>query len=122
MTMVLEGELDRTDVQDVLDMVARLTDHGTVEVVVWGSENRVLLAVTDDGPGVPPAEREKVFERFHSVRPASEAFGAHSGLGLAIARTIAEAHEGSLTITDRPGGEPGAQLVLQLPMGGEDEE
>lgn len=34
MTMVLEGELDRTDVQDVLDMVARLTDHGTVEVVV----------------------------------------------------------------------------------------
>ncbi len=95
---------------------------GTVEVVVWSSEGRVLLAVTDDGPGVPPAEREKVFERFHSVRPASEAFGAHSGLGLAIARTIAEAHEGSLTITDRPGGEPGAQLVLELPMAGEDEE
>ena len=82
----------------------------------------MFLAVTDDGPGVPPAEREKVFERFHSVRPASEAFGAHSGLGLAIARTIAEAHEGSLTITDRPGGEPGAQLVLELPMAGEDEE
>jgi two-component system sensor histidine kinase ChvG len=56
------------------------------------------------------------------VRPASEAFGAHSGLGLAIARTIAEAHEGSLTITDRPGGEHGAQLVLELPMAGEDEE
>jgi two-component system sensor histidine kinase ChvG len=95
---------------------------GTVEVVVWGSEGRVFLAVCDDGPGIPPAEREKVFERFHSVRPASEAFGAHSGLGLAIARTIAEAHEGSLTITDRPGGEHGAQLVLELPMAGEDEE
>ncbi|KUR73203.1 histidine kinase [Novosphingobium fuchskuhlense] len=95
---------------------------GTVEVVVWGSEGRVFLAVTDDGPGVAPAEREKVFERFHSVRPASEAFGAHSGLGLAIARTIAEAHEGTLTITDRPGGERGAQLVLELPMAGEDEE
>ncbi len=95
---------------------------GTVEVVVWGSEGRVFLAVCDDGPGIPPAEREKVFERFHSVRPDAEAFGAHSGLGLAIARTIAEAHEGTLTITDRPGGEPGAQLVLELPMAGEDEE
>lgn len=95
---------------------------GTVEVVVWGSEGRVYLAVCDDGPGIPPAEREKVFERFHSVRPDAEAFGAHSGLGLAIARTIAEAHEGTLTITDRPGGEPGAQLVLELPMAGEDEE
>ena len=63
-----------------------------------------------------------MFERFHSVRPDAEAFGAHSGLGLAIARTIAEAHEGALSITDRPGGERGAQLVLELPMEREDEE
>ena len=63
-----------------------------------------------------------MFERFHSVRPPAEAFGAHSGLGLAIARTIAEAHDGALTITDRPDGAPGAQLLLELPMAGDDEE
>ena len=58
---------------------------------------------------------EKVFARFHTARPEGEEFGAHSGLGLAIARTIAEAHDGSLTVTDRPGGQPGACLVLELP-------
>lgn len=95
---------------------------GMVEVVVWGSDSRVSLAVRDSGPGIPPGEREKVFERFHSERPPAEAFGAHSGLGLAIARTIAEAHDGALTITDRPDNQLGAQLILELPAAGEDEE
>jgi len=95
---------------------------GAVEVAVWAGANRVFLAVRDDGPGIPPAEREKVFERFHSVRPPAEAFGAHSGLGLAIARTIAEAHDGALAISDRDDGRPGAQLLLELPMAGEEEE
>ncbi len=60
-------------------------------------------------------EREKVFARFHSVRPETEGFGDHSGLGLAIARTIAEAHDGSLTVAARPDGRTGACLVLELP-------
>ena len=56
-----------------------------------------------------------MFERFHSLRPDGEDFGSHSGLGLAIARTIAEAHDGSLVAADRPLGRPGACLVLTLP-------
>lgn len=95
---------------------------GMVEVLVRAGDGRVVLSVRDDGPGIPPREREKVFERFHSVRPAAEAFGAHSGLGLAIARTIAEAHDGALIITDRDDGRPGAQLLLELPMASEEEE
>ena len=66
--------------------------------------------VSDDGPGIPPEARDKVFERFHSLRPEGEDFGSHSGLGLAIARTIAEAHEGTLAASDRPDGKPGACL------------
>ncbi|MBC7491847.1 MAG: sensor histidine kinase, partial [Novosphingobium sp.] len=76
---------------------------------------RVSLSVSDDGPGVPDSEREKVFDRFHSVRPDGEVFGSHSGLGLAIARTIAQAHDGTLVITERADGREGACLVLALP-------
>lgn len=88
---------------------------GQVDVTVWGDAEHVRLSVFDEGPGIPEDAREKVFERFHSDRPAGEAFGSHSGLGLAIARTIATAHDGTLTIADRPDGQCGACLVLELP-------
>ena len=88
---------------------------GTVRVAVARHDDRIELAVSDDGPGVALDQRETVFERFHSVRPAGEAFGAHSGLGLAIARTIVAAHDGTLTVHDRRDGQPGARLVAGFP-------
>ena len=88
---------------------------GAVTVEAAQAAGKVTLTVTDDGPGIAPDQRETVFERFHSVRPPSEAFGAHSGLGLAIARTIVEAHDGTLAIADRPDGRPGAHLVAEFP-------
>ena len=94
---------------------------GTVDVTVWGDGDMAHLSVADEGPGIPAEARDKVFERFHSVRPADEAFGAHSGLGLAIARTIAEAHDGTLVIADRPDGKRGAWLMVSLPVLAEDE-
>ena len=89
--------------------------EGTVTVRIERDDNRVSAAVIDEGPGIPEEEREKVFRRFHSVRPEAEDFGNHSGLGLAMGRTIAEAHDGTLTVADRPDGERGACLVLDLP-------
>ena len=88
---------------------------GTVLLGVARHPEHVELTVSDQGPGIPVEAREKIFDRFHSLRPDSEAFGNHSGLGLAIARTIAEAHDGTLVATDRPDGQPGACLVLELP-------
>jgi two-component system sensor histidine kinase ChvG len=90
---------------------------GRITVTVAGHDDRVIATICDEGPGIPPERREKVFARFHSVRPEEEGFGDHSGLGLAIARTIAEAHDGSLRVADpvapeQPGG---ACLVLDLP-------
>src|SRR5690606_25729335 len=90
-------------------------EGGRIDIHLGAVDGRVRASICDEGPGIPEAEREKVFTRFHSIRPEAEDFGDHSGLGLAIARTIAEAHDGSLTVADRPDGRPGACLVLELP-------
>ena len=75
----------------------------------------ITVDIADNGPGIPVAARERVFQRFHSLRPSAEDFGAHSGLGLAIARTIVEAHDGSLTAQDPLPPMTGARLVMELP-------
>jgi two-component system, OmpR family, sensor histidine kinase ChvG len=74
--------------------------------------------VMDQGPGIPPQEREAVFRRFHSERPSAEDFGSHSGLGLAIARTIIEGHHGSITVHDREDEQRGATFQIMLPAAG----
>ena len=88
---------------------------GVIEVALSQAEGRIGLTVADHGPGIPDEAREQVFERFHSLRPDDEDFGHHSGLGLAIARTIVEAHEGTLTVRDRADGGDGAVLAIDLP-------
>ena len=94
---------------------------GKVTVAIERHADRMTLSVSDEGPGIPSEQREKIFDRFHSLRPEGEQFGSHSGLGLAIARTIAEAHDGTLMAEDRADGKAGACLVLELPVP-EDEE
>ncbi|MDI1295187.1 MAG: HAMP domain-containing sensor histidine kinase, partial [bacterium] len=91
-------------------------DNGLVQIVATVADNEVLVSVEDDGPGVPESEREHVFRRFHSVRPEGEAFGKHSGLGLAIARSIVEGHQGKIRIADREDSQSGACFIVRLPM------
>ena len=103
-------------IENLLDNAVSFSPAGAqVEVEVSCREGRVLVMVCDHGPGIAPAEREKVFERFHSLRPPGESFGSHSGLGLAIARTIVEAHDGTLTAQARRDDATGACLVIDLP-------
>jgi len=109
------GRLERV-LQNLLDNAISFSRAGTpIEVSLAREDQRVVVAVSDHGPGIPEAARERIFERFHSLRPSSEEFGKHSGLGLAIARTIVEAHFGKLRATDRTDGAPGARLVFSLP-------
>jgi two-component system, OmpR family, sensor histidine kinase ChvG len=93
-------------------------EAGLVEVSATRSGDDVVIRITDQGPGIPPHERESVFRRFHSERPINEDFGGHSGLGLAIARTIIEGHHGSITVHDREDGERGAAFQIMLPAAG----
>ena len=88
---------------------------GLVCVSATATQNQVRIRIDDDGPGIAIGQREAVFRRFHSERPAGEAFGKHSGLGLAIARTIVEGHQGSIAALDREDGKGGASILISLP-------
>ena len=91
-------------------------DGGLVQIIATVADDQILVSVEDEGPGVPVTEREHVFRRFHSVRPEGESFGKHSGLGLAIARSIVEGHQGRISIGDREDAQQGARFILRLPM------
>ena len=66
-----------------------------------GSQERVVITVDDDGPGIPPHALERIFERFYTDRP-NHGFGHNSGLGLSISRQIVEAHRGRIWAMNRP--------------------
>lgn len=115
---VVLGEAARLErvFDNLLDNAVSFSPPGAeIELAVTRRNGMVEVAISDHGPGIDPTEREKVFERFHSLRPAGEDFGSHSGLGLAIARTIVEAHDGALSAGARTDGAPGARLVVSLP-------
>ncbi|EPH42715.1 HAMP domain-containing sensor histidine kinase [Streptomyces aurantiacus] len=77
-----------------------------------------VLEVADDGDGVPPEERERIFERFVRLDDARSRDEGGAGLGLAIARDVATRHDGTLTVDESPDG--GAQFTLRLPRATDD--
>ena len=88
---------------------------GTVSVGAGRSSHKqARIEVLDQGPGVPPAMREKIFEPFARMPASRSRADAGSGLGLAIARRLAELHDGTLRVEDGPDG--GARFVLELPV------
>ena len=116
--MLVPGDPPRLErvLHNLLDnAVSFSSPDAPIEVTLSHADGRMTIGIDDHGPGIPPDSRQKVFERFHSLRPAGEDFASHSGLGLAIARTIVEAHDGALTAAGRRDGGAGARLVIDLP-------
>jgi len=99
-------------VANLLDNAVR---HARDRIVVTLDDgpDGVELTVADDGPGVPPTDRDRIFERFTRLDDARSARDGGAGLGLPIARDIAARHGGTLTVE----GPPGARFVLWLPGG-----
>jgi len=73
---------------------------GVVRVTCRRSNNDIDISVEDDGPGVPPEAKERIFERFYTHRPDQD-FGQNSGLGLSISKQIVEAHDGRIWVQNR---------------------
>jgi two-component system sensor histidine kinase ChvG len=91
---------------------------GEVVLGLAKARSTVIATVADSGPGIPPENLETIFERFYTARPRGKAFGGNSGLGLSIARQIAEAHGGTLRAANRlhpDGSVGGAMFILTLP-------
>ncbi|MET4923200.1 HAMP domain-containing sensor histidine kinase [Streptomyces sp. PSRA5] len=91
---------------------------GEVRATVRRDGGQVVLAVSDDGAGVPDAERERIFERFVRLDDARSRDDGGAGLGLAIARDVAHRHGGTLDVGRAEAG--GALFELRLPAAGRD--
>ncbi|MFF8972991.1 sensor histidine kinase [Streptomyces sp. NPDC014995] len=111
--------LDPQRVRQVLDNLltnaAVHTPAGTpVSVAVSVTPDTAHVSVTDKGPGIPPGDRERVFDRFYRVDKARSRDRGGSGLGLAVARSLVEAHGGTLGLDDAAGP---TVFTLTLPLG-----
>ncbi|MGH3397630.1 MAG: sensor histidine kinase, partial [Streptosporangiaceae bacterium] len=85
-----------------------------VSVSVRGDDDWAVLTVSDDGPGIPAADAERAFGRFSRLDNARSRTGEEgAGLGLAIVRSTAEAHGGSVTLSN---ADPGLRAVVRLPL------
>jgi signal transduction histidine kinase len=112
------AKLLRRAVRNLLEN-ARRYGHGGIELQLareaGAKGTHAVLRVCDHGAGVPPAQRERIFEPFYRLPGASEREGG-VGLGLALVRSIAQRHGGSVQCEDRPDGQPGACFVLRIPL------
>lgn len=92
---------------------------GKVDIRLEQAGDKVRIIVEDNGPGIRAEKIDRIFERFYTDRPSSEAFGQNSGLGLSISRQIVEAHGGTINAENmadpQTGALLGARFIVELP-------
>lgn len=118
-SLFLDGDalMLRELLANLLDNAVQYTpSRGKVTVGVFLEENRAVLTVEDNGTGIPPEERHQVFERFHRLQDNSS---EGCGLGLAIVREIALAHQAEISVTDGVGGK-GTRISVHFPISSSD--
>jgi two-component system sensor histidine kinase KdpD len=101
---------------NLLENAAKYTPPGTpLELAGFEQDGAVTIEVRDRGPGVPPGEEERIFEKFYRAKPGHGSGNARGvGLGLPICRAIVEAHRGTIQALSRPAG--GAIFRIRLPL------
>ena len=91
-------------------------DGGQIAISAGRNPLRVWMEVSDNGIGIPEADRPRIFERFYRVDKARSRESGGTGLGLSIAKEIVDRHEGIIALVDRPG--PGTTIRIELPIEG----
>ncbi|MCW2939718.1 MAG: hypothetical protein JWN00_2703 [Actinomycetia bacterium] len=99
--------------RNIIDNAVRYA-ASTVRITATATARRVVVEITDDGPGIPVADRDRIFDRFVRLDSSRDRGSGTTGLGLAIAREIATAHHGGISVADNPHG--GARLIIWLPQ------
>jgi two-component system sensor histidine kinase GlrK len=114
--LVGDREKIRTVVDNLLSNAIKFSpENGTLTIKTLQTAATAVIDVADQGPGIPPAERDKIFEAFYQGGTQPEGYVKGSGLGLAIAREYVLAHSGRLDIIDKSDG--GARFRVMLPRG-----
>jgi two-component system, OmpR family, sensor histidine kinase MtrB len=118
----LAGVVVKADKRRLSRVIANLLDNaakygdGATRVELRRHGDAVLIAVEDDGPGVPPEDRDAIFYRFNRGSSAGRRRGIDGvGLGLSLVAEHIRLHGGSVWVEDRPNDEPGARFVIELP-------
>ncbi|MEE9375228.1 MAG: sensor histidine kinase [Rhizobiaceae bacterium] len=94
-------------------------ENGHIELQLSRRGHLAVITVSDNGPGLPPKNTERIFERFYTDRPGVEDFGQNSGLGLSITRQIVEAHDGTIKASNKPTEKgSGARFTVTIPLNG----
>ncbi len=112
--VAMDGVLMEQLLLNLLDNALKYSPPGSpVDIKAWAAGKSLTLSVSDQGPGIPPGEEERIFEKLARGQAATNRPGA--GLGLAICKGIATAHGGSIQAVNHPQG--GAQFLVSLPLG-----
>jgi signal transduction histidine kinase len=98
---------------NLLENAAKYAPGSAVEAVARGRGERVEISIVDHGEGVPPDQRDRVFERFTQLEGSATRTRGGTGLGLNIVRGLTEAMRGSVVLEETPGG--GATFIVTLP-------
>jgi two-component system OmpR family sensor kinase len=103
----------RLVMNNLCDNAMRYTpEHGHIEIRTWAENGKAFIEVADDGPGIPEAERPRIFERFYRAAGTQTIPG--TGLGLAIVRRVSELHGGSASVGDGINGK-GVSFRIEIP-------
>lgn len=108
------AKLLRRAVRNLLENARRYSE-GEITLSLSQENHMAVIRVEDHGPGVPQAQRERIFEKFYRLPGASERSGG-VGLGLSLVRSIAERHGGTVCCEARQDGRRGASFVIRLPL------
>ena len=110
------AQLERA-LANLLENARRYAGESPVSVHAHRAGDRIVISVVDQGPGIDPAERERIFEPFYRGRRSASGAWTGSGLGLAIAKGFIEANGGTIRVDSLPG--QGTSFIISLPAEGE---